>query len=65
MVDKIDYVNALNDNYIWLLIKGNHVIAIDPGEASPTQMAIKFTLPTLKESSSRIIIMITLVELMN
>ena len=35
MVDKIDYVNALNDNYIWLLIKGNHVIAIDPGEASP------------------------------
>jgi hydroxyacylglutathione hydrolase len=35
MVDKIDYVNALNDNYIWLLIKGDHVIAIDPGEASP------------------------------
>lgn len=30
-------VRAFSDNYIWLLVKGQHAVAVDPGDAAPLQ----------------------------
>ena len=32
---KITPIQALADNYIWLLQQGNEAVCIDPGEAAP------------------------------
>lgn len=34
-------VPALSDNYIWLLIKGNHAVVVDPGVSAPIESLLK------------------------
>lgn len=32
---EVTYVKALADNYIWLLVEGEEVVVVDPGESQP------------------------------
>ncbi|UNU73409.1 hydroxyacylglutathione hydrolase [Moraxella nasovis] len=38
---RIDAIKALDDNYIWAIVKGNQAIIVDPGEAAPVLKYLK------------------------